>query len=115
MTKMFYATDDHNDGLIHKNATIFAFATREEAEAYLKAGFDPEHWDFSGATIESGRFGDCWIKVHSAPDDDEHYFSPFTSDDLIILPPGQHPGGKAWWISPRADVLVLTGLRPVEG
>lgn len=118
MTKLYYATSDHNDdGLIAEGAYIVAFATRDEAEAYLRGGLDPEHWDLSEATIEFGRFGDCWRKFNCEPTDKNLWYDavPFSVDELIILPPGQHPGGNAWWVTPRVDVLVLTGLRPVEG
>jgi hypothetical protein len=54
-----------------------------------------------------GDFGDCWIKVHTAPGDFERYFWPFTQEQLIIAAPGQHPGGRTWWIMPSPAVLVI--------
>lgn len=103
ITTKFYATIDSEYGHISEDADIFAFDTRDEAEAYLRAGYDAEDWSVE---IDDGLFGDCWIKLHREPSDDEPFFAPFTADDLIVQRPGQHPGGRVWWISPRVDVLV---------
>jgi len=104
---MFYATLDTEADRISQNAYIAAFATRDEAVAYLLSRYDATEWDHASAEIGVGRYGDCWIKVHSVPGDAEPYFAPFAADDLYIARPGQHPGGRAWWIEPRPEVLVL--------
>lgn len=107
---MIYATTDSEDGRISSSADILAFETEAAAREYLLSAYPTDEWDHATAVIEPGRFGDCWIKVHSAPGDDEPYFAPFTRDDLIILAPGQHPGGKAWWIEPRERVLIVASI-----
>jgi len=111
---MFYATHDSEEGRIFQNAYIAAFTTREEAVAYLMAAFDAADWNHDSAVIDAGRYGDCWIKVHRAPGEAESYFAPFTADQLSILAPGQHPGGRAWWIEPAADVLVVERIEERE-
>lgn len=109
MTK-FYATLDF-DETIAENAHVEAFDTRAAAEAYLRAPFSADEWTVG---IDDGRFSDCWIKLYSAPDFTlVRDFEPFGADDLIVRAPGQHPGGRQWWIEPRAEILVAI-LKAVE-
>lgn len=108
---MIYATQDSNDGSITENADISKFATRAEAEAFLIQGLDLEEWEIS---FEFGRFSDCWIKSHSAPKVGDHWLSPFSRAAVNVAKPGQHPGGKRYWITPQADILVAV-LRPIYG
>lgn len=103
MTK-FYATIDAEEGTINQNADIVSFDTRAEAEAYLRSGYDATEW---AVEIEEGRFGDCWIKCHSEPKDAYSVdVAPFVLEDLTVRAPGQHPGGRQWWLEPQAEVLV---------
>lgn len=102
MTK-FYATRDSEDGYINEDAHVAVFDTRAEAEAYLRDGFDSTEW---AVDVEDGRYGDCWMKFQNAPRVGDTSLSPFTYNQLSILAPGQHPGGKQYWITPRPDVLV---------
>lgn len=106
----YFATQDSEDGVIAVNADIFAFATREDAETYLRSGFDPQEWNVD---IEVGRFSDCWIKMHSDPTKTVIETAPFSFGELIIKAPGQHPGGQQWWIEPSAEILVATAM-PIE-
>ena len=110
-----YATADAEGGHISQNATIHAFASEREARAYLLDGYDAADWRLETAEIGAGTFGDCWIKVHSAPRivGDKLFAglfgcTPFKADQLIVRSPGEHPGGRAWWIEPSDEVLVLT-------
>lgn len=65
--------------------------------------------------IEPGNFGDCWIKVRQIPVTDSHGklksglcdFNPFNASQLSVRGPGQHHGGKQWWVEPLLDVLVV--------
>lgn len=100
---VFYATRDSEDGSIHQDAHIEKFASRAEAEAYLRNGFDHSEW---AVDVEDGRYGDCWVKFQNAPRVGDASLSPFTYNQLSILAPGQHPGGKQYWITPRVEVLV---------
>lgn len=117
-----YATHDYDDGRISENAMIVAFDTREAAEAYLLAPYQKNcGWDIESAEIGAGRFGDCWIRVHSEPTVHNGKLralscdcAPFAADDLCIRSPGQHPGGRAWWIDPVHDVLVVAHIREAE-
>ena len=98
---MIYATHD-NDGLkIDSSARVYAFDTREIAEAWLR-----EAWKLSGFLVEiaEGEFGDCWFKTINAPNEVD--CRPFSEGELIIQSPGQHPGGAFYWVTPRVPVLV---------
>lgn len=111
---MFYATTDADDGWISQNAAIVAFETEAAAREWLLRGYDAVDWNLETAVIEPGGFGDCWIKTIVEPGEDERFFEPFTRDQLIIQRPGQHPGGKAWWIEPSEPVLVISQIEPNE-
>lgn len=111
MTAIFYATHDTDgEGSISQNADIFKFATREEAEAYLRGPFD--HADLAeeglAVVIDTGSFSDCWIKSQAAPRVGETWIAPFSRSQLYVQRPGQHPGGFGFWTTPRADVLVAS-------
>ena len=97
----FYASRDADDGCISVGANISAFDTREVAETYLREPY--RHAD-SPPVIETGRYSDCWLKcsVESGP----VAYAPFQLDDMLILAPGQHPGGKELWLTPQPDVLI---------
>lgn len=106
---VFYATrDTDGSGSIGEDAYIAKFATREEAEAYLRGPFDLVDLAEEGLTltIATGSFSDCWIKSQAAPRVGEAWIAPFSRSQLYVQRPGQHPGGRAYWTTPRADVLV---------
>jgi hypothetical protein len=99
----FYATLDSEDGSIQEDAHIVKFDTRAEAEAYLRDGYDPAEW---AVDIKDGGYSDCWMKFQNAPRVGDAALAPFSYTQLSILRPGQHPGGKQYWITPRSEVLV---------
>jgi hypothetical protein len=116
-----FATNSSDDGRISENATILAFASEQDARAYLLKGYDPADWDLASAEIGAGRFGDCWVRVHSAPQIEGDKLiaglfdgAPFMANQLDVRAPGQHPGGRAWWIEPTEEVLVVTSIAAVE-
>ncbi len=111
---MFYATLDAEEGRISPNAAIFAFETELEARAYLLSGYDKADWKHDTAKIESGRWGDYWIKLHSKPDLSAKYFSPFSPDQLCVSAPGQHSWDQAWWIEPIAPVLIVERITELD-
>lgn len=110
---MFYATNDADGLKIASNATIFAFQTREEAEAWLRKPFGSE-WDQASIKIGHGHFGDCWIKTLKEPEADEKWLAPFRLDECIVQRPGSHPGGRMYWITPATDVLIVTEAREID-
>lgn len=114
---MIYATKDAEDGKIQQDAEIRAFATYDEARAWLLRGYDATEWDLDTAEIFAGRYGDAWLQYYQRPPHpDERGFKPFTIDQLSIEGPGWHPGGKAWWVTPIPDVLVaVIQARESEG
>jgi hypothetical protein len=112
-----YATADSDDGRIAVNATIASFRSADEASAYLLSAYDPREWDHSTAEVGPGRYGDYWMCAHSTPRAEHGQLivglsdcAPFNADQLNVAAPGQHPGGKTWWITPSVDVLVVTRI-----
>ena len=108
---MIYATTDITHGTtIDQNASIQAFPSREAAEQYLRATLCEADLAADGFRLEitEGDFSDCWVKWSKPPTDMDflHGLAPFAKDDLIVSPPGSHPGGHMWWITPRPPVLV---------
>ena len=110
---MFYATTDAEDGRILQDAHVAAFDTLDDAREYLLRAFDPAEWDMSAITLEPGRYGDCWIKTINEPRadiSDDRWLSPFSLADVSVQRPGQHPGGKFYWITPDLEVLTVHNL-----
>lgn len=109
---MFYATLDSDGSRISQNAKIAAFETDGEARDYLLRAYIGGGWNMASAKIGEGYFGDCWIKLYGgAPIDDADYLAPFTRDQVLVRGPGQHPGGRAWWIEPTVPVLVVESIQ----
>lgn len=110
---MFYATQDSEGDCIEKNATIKSFDTEQAALEYLKTAYPAEYWDLSDVKAVPGYFDDCWTKLYHRPTEDEldEWMGPFNHQSVMVRSPGQHPGGRQWWVSPAADVLVLMGVK----
>ena len=117
--RAIYATRDFNSngcGTINRNAVINKFATTDAAREYLLAGYDPTEWDTIDAVIAPCTdYGDAWIKSISRPTIGCHWIAPFSYNQLRIERPGQHPGGKFYWITPVVDVLVLGEIQEIGG
>jgi len=118
---MFYATVDNDGDRINDSADIVAFETEAQAREWLVDFYDRADWKRETAVIEPGRFGDCWIKTYSEPKTEKGKLivgafdcEPFGVEQLYIASPGQHPGGRVWWISPRVEVLAVTSIQPNE-
>lgn len=106
------ATTDNDGEHINEGADIVAFDTREQAEAWLRRSYEDGLEEGETIRFEAGRFADCWIKFPHAPDDGQEIGGvPF--EQLNVQAPGTHPGGRFWWITPRAEVLVAI-VDPVE-
>lgn len=100
----FYATLDSDGGYIMEDADISSFETYGEAVEYLRNSYDPRYWDHSSIEIDSGRWGDCWLKTLKEPRED--MFNPFGCDGVYVDGPGCHPG-FGYWTTPRHPVLVI--------
>lgn len=101
---MYYATIDNDGHRIAEGAKINAFETLDAARAYILDGLEnPEDYE-----VTVGAFGDCWFKMFHEPTAEMFPDMPFDFDNLSVRGPGGHPGGKAWWIEPRDEVLVAT-------
>lgn len=129
---MFYATIDADvnvrcgagvfESRIAENATIAGFNTRAEAEEFLLSPYKRGGgWDLDSAKIGTGRYGDCWIKTFDEPKIDGSQlvaglcdFAPFSANDLRIERPGQHPGGRRYWVTPQPDVLVVEYIADID-
>lgn len=105
-----YATKDSDGPNIEEGAHIHAFETESEAKAFLMADYKESEWDRATARIEPGSFGDAWHKRHKAPRVGDTILSPFSYAHCVVLRPGQHPGGKVFWITPKAEVLTLAAI-----
>lgn len=103
MMERFYATLDADGRDIREGAHIVAFDSREQAAAYLYATFEDSLDEDEIISIESGDFGDYWIKIG---DIDLADTTPFANDEVICQHPGSHPGGNRYWLTPRPDILV---------
>lgn len=58
---------------------------------------------------DSGRFGDCWIKINdkemiSFLDEKEEY-GMYAGVECRVRHPGNHPGGNSYWLTPVGEVL----------
>jgi hypothetical protein len=111
-----YATQDYYGDRIEHDAFIACFDTEAEAREYLLAPYRHDDWDISTAEIAPGRFSDCWIKTHYKPQIEAGLYdcAPFSPDELSVRGPGEHPGGRQWWITPTPDVLVVAIIRQRE-
>lgn len=104
MTNRYYATLDADGEQIAQNAVILAFDTYEEARDYVESAYRDGMDEGETLGVQVGDFGDCWLKLRSAPDAEE--IAPFDADNIIVQRPGQHPGGNVYWITPRSEILV---------
>lgn len=107
MTKT-YMTFDADDDRIADRGTISGYDSPEEALAVARKSYEGSGFVVTG--LESARYGDCWFKVQSGPTPDQlerwAAEADMNVDDLIVQGPGTHPGGRAWWITPRVDVMT---------
>ena len=105
---MYYVTTDSllSEGEpILENAEIEEYQTYYEARDYLLDSFTEVEEGFE-IRIITGHFDDCWLKTHGPPRSDNTDIGPFSWTDVVIQPPGQHPGGFGYWITPIPPVLV---------
>lgn len=113
---MFFATTNY-DGHIEENATINSFETMDELRASLLASYGSE-WNHETAVIGGADFWDCWIKTTCDRNGDPLggvNIEPFSANDLIVLPPGAHPGQPGvFWITPRVEIFVVTSIEEIE-
>lgn len=105
-----YLTFDAEGCHIAKCAEISSHRDMDAALAAARNVY--AYSDFEVAGLEPGSFGDCWIKLYSDPRTDDGKIAPhidtrpFTAQEMMVLAPGQHPGGRAWWIEPGVTVYV---------
>lgn len=88
---MFYTHDTH--------ATEGAPFIAQDATIYQADELPEGSW-------EIGDFTDCWVKTAREPELDDGMFDGIPVD---VRGPGQHPGGREWWITPSVNVFVKTG------
>lgn len=113
MQNKYYATHDNDGVSIAQNAEIYAFDTKEEMVVFLKSGYpEVNGWNPESIVIESGWFGDCWIKHPKYKELKEYVVAPFDLDQVTIREPGTHPGNSEYrWISPNPEVMIVSSVR----
>lgn len=92
----------YTSGSSLNECSVFEASTLDEAAH--KSGYDGNEWKAIGEHMVNG---DCWAKFYHAPTqgDLENLIvlrasgTRLTADDLSVLSPGQHPGGRAWWVN----------------
>lgn len=113
----YYATLDHDEGLISLNAEIRMFRSLTDAQRFLQYTLPEEA---ENVEIIAGEFGDAWIKtsqlehvqafgehVTSVHSDPQVFGLPFRLSELKVKRPGQHPGKSAeYWVTPKPPVMV---------
>lgn len=113
----YYATLDHDDGLINLNADIRMFKTLTDAQRFLLHHAPEEATDID---VIPGEFGDAWIKTTHIEDfqsygdhmsrlmvDPQVFGLPFKLSELRVKRPGNHPGKAGeYWITPKPPVMV---------
>lgn len=113
--KVYACRDTRNDGIIEEDAYIEVFGgddALEKAREFLLDGYDTEEFDVDAAVYAFGDFGDCWQKFDRQPTDVEleRFCGPFGVDGVRVEGAGHHPGGRAWWVTPYADVLTIASM-----
>jgi len=114
-TPIYYATLDSEAGHIEEDAHIASFKTYQDSVLYLAHKAIDYLEPGEVMTYEAGDFSDCWIKSIPNPENgclQEWDGNPFSVDDMMIQRPGDHPGGKVYWVTPRHTVLVRVTTKP---
>lgn len=110
-----YATIDYDGDVIERDAHISVFDSREDAVAFLSQSYTRESgWDPESIVIGPADFADCWIKSPEPPRVGTRWLAPFSYTQISIKRPGEHPGGKVYWITPKPDILVVKSIRELE-
>lgn len=97
--------------------TAWSDGTRIDREARIHwAGSKPEMLarlqercgDLKVIGVEPGDFGDCYSKHVGIPDLERlaEAIPLATPDDFTVRAPGQHPGGKLYWVDFYPTVYV---------
>jgi hypothetical protein len=74
--------------------------------AQLTAAVAPDFDGFEIVGWTPADFGDCWVKLHREPVVDDDGLADIDGIKCNVEPPGTHPGGHAWWLTPAEPVLV---------
>lgn len=101
----YYATTNNEGQYITEGAHIARFETEAEAIAYVMDAASSLTEDHT-IDIAHGSYGDCWVKLPHNPRVGDTAISPFSRNQLVVQGPGQHPGGRAYWVTPRANVII---------
>ena len=96
----FYATHDANNDQLATWARIVRFDTEADARTWLAQPYDEP------IQVVAGSFGDAWLKLTQAPRPGDRSLAPFAYTQMHVQRPGTHPGGRMWWVTPHATVLV---------
>lgn len=105
-----YATQDYDGDRIERDAAVVKFDTLADATAWLLKSWHADEWDRATAVIAPGQFSDAWLKRMARPRVAGRGFEPFSYTQLQIQSPGEHPGGRQYWVTPWPDVLVVAEI-----
>ena len=105
-------TLDYNEEHAEQGAALFTAKDTAELDTIADYQFD-KHVEWTEAD-----FGDCWVKLHVKPEidadgnttfyDHQNRAGRYESPHILcsVRSPGQHPGGKSWWLTPVDPVMV---------
>jgi len=106
-----YTFESEGNHILENADILLAYGkTAQEARDKALAHLLSEHTDLEESEsflFSCGSFNDCWMKTRTQPDFQEDYFSGLIESDLSVQSPGQHPGEKTWWITPRIPVYII--------
>lgn len=99
-----YFTTDADGHKIAERADIRRADSQEAALEALRGYYSGS--DFAVVSLEAGSFGDAWLRFSEAPGASDMARLEREAGALSIQEPGQHPGGRQWWIEPASTVFV---------
>jgi hypothetical protein len=101
---IYFLTQDFNHNDKQDNATFHKIEA-ETLDAAIKI-FAKGKYSF--AAVRDAEYGDTWLKMFNEPEVGDRALSPFSLKEVIVSNPGQHPGGRAYWVQPAvADYAVF--------
>lgn len=103
---IYYSLSADSDFVVPKNEIFYQSENFEQASEQAS--------QISGLVVigwEKGSFVDCWLKLQKKPEPEgiafgnciNLYQDGYASVDDVkcyVSPPGEHPGGREWWLTP---------------
>lgn len=99
----YYYTTDAQDLSIERDARIYSAGSLTEVREALTLDVDLDD-PTDDLVLAYGQFGDCWVKTPDRPTTVD--VTPFAGDQVVVSDPGSNPGGREYWVTPVAPVIV---------